>query len=408
MATIKPFKALRPEAEKAAQVACVPYDVVSKDQLRTFVDENQLSFLRVTRPRYEFDKGERPSWDQIFDKAKSNLEWFRSEGILTTDDRDAVYVYRLSTGEHSQTGVVACCSLDEYEAGVIKKHENVKPDKVDERAGHIVTLRAQTGLIFLAFRGTETLGGLIAKAAAEEPIYDFTGADGIRHTIWRAEGGDEFVDAVREVPSIYIADGHHRIEAARIARNELREQNPLHTGQEDYNYVMAGMFPAEELRILPYNRVVRDLNGFDAAGFLDALRDEFGEIKAGERSPTRHGDISVYLDRSWYGFHAHGDLDAEADPIEKLDVSILQRQVLDPMLGIKDPRTDERVAFVGGRRSVDEIERIVDAGEAAVGFSLYPPSIEDMLVVSDMGETMPPKSTWFEPKLKDGLLIHLI
>lgn len=408
MATIKPFKALRPAAEKAEQVACVPYDVVSKDQLRVFVDENQLSFLRVTRPRYEFDKGHRPSWDEIFAKAKANLEWFRGERILELDEREAVYVYRLSTGDHSQTGVVACCSLDEYEAGLIKKHENVKPDKVEERAGHIVTLSAQTGLIFLAFRGTNDIGRLIREAAAKEPIYDFTGADSIRHTVWRVDGSSEFVEAFREVPSIYIADGHHRIEAARLARNELQEANGKRDGNAEYNYVMAGMFPAEELRILPYNRVVRDLNGYSADAFLDALRNEFGEVAPGERSPKRHGDVSVYIDGRWFGFHAHGDLASDADPIERLDVSILQSQVLDPILGIKDARTDERLAFVGGRKSVDEIERIVDAGEAAVGFSLFPPTMNDMLTVSDMGETMPPKSTWFEPKLKDGLLVHLI
>lgn len=408
MATIKPFKALRPTADKVQQIACVPYDVVDKEELRNFVDENQLSFLRVTRPRYEFQKGERPSWDEIFDKAKSNLEGFRTDGIFSQDPSNAVYVYRLSIDDHSQTGVVACCSIDEYEAGLIKKHENVKPDKVDERAGHIVTLRAQTGLIFLAFRGTVGIKKLIAEAVETEPTYDFYGNDGVRHTVWRVEGGEKFVDAFREVPAIYIADGHHRIEAARLARNELRERDAEPTGDESYNYVMAGMFPAEELRILPYNRVVKDLNGLTPKGFLEAMRAEFGEEIASESVPQRHGDISVYIDGRWVGYHTHGDIDNEADPIERLDVSILQAQVLAPLLGITDPRTDDRIAFVGGRKSVEDIERIVDAGEAAVGFSLYPPTIDDMLVVSDMGETMPPKSTWFEPKLKDGLLVHLI
>lgn len=408
MATIKPFKALRPTPDKAQQVACVPYDVVDKEELRNFVDENQLSFLRVTRPRYEFQKGERPSWDEIFDKAKSNLEGFRTDGIFSQDPENAVYVYRLSIGDHSQTGVVACCSIDEYEAGLIKKHENVKPDKVDERTGHIVTLRAQTGLIFLAFRGTAEIKKLIAEAVEAEPVYDFHGNDGVRHTVWRVAGGERFVDAFREVPSIYIADGHHRIEAARLARNELRENGSDHTGEEDRDYVMAGMFPAEELRILPYNRVVKDLNGLTPQEFIAAMRAEFGEAISSESVPQRHGDISVYIDGRWVGFHTHGDLDNEADPIERLDVSILQAQVLAPLLGITDPRTDDRIAFVGGRKSVEDIERIVDAGEAAVGFSLYPPTLDDMLTVSDMGETMPPKSTWFEPKLKDGLLVHLI
>ncbi len=386
----------------------MPYDVVSKDQLRSFVDENPLSFLRVTRPRYEFEKGQRPSWGQIFDKAKTNLARFQNEGVLALDTHDAVYVYRLSNGDHSQTGVVACCSLDEYESGVIKKHENVKPDKVDERAGHILTLRAQTGLIFLAFRGTENIGELIAKTTAGIPIYDFDGVDGIHHTLWRVEGGVEFVEAFREVPSIYIADGHHRIEAARLARNELRAQNPSHTGGEDYNYVMAGMFPAEELRILPYNRVVRNLGALSEGEFLDQLKGNFTEIGRDEKMPRAHGDMCVYIGGRWRCFRFDGGPEKNADPIERLDVSILQTFVLRPILGIKDARTDERLAFVGGKKSVDEIERIVNAGEAAVGFSLYPPRMDDMLTVSDMGETMPPKSTWFEPKLKDGLLVHLI
>ena len=399
---------MRPAADKAEQVACVPYDVVSKDQLRSFVDENPLSFLRVTRPRYEFERGQRPSWGQIFEKAKTNLAWFRQEGILAADQDDAVYVYRLSNGDHSQTGVVACCSIDEYESGLIKKHENVKPDKVDERAGHILTLRAQTGLIFLAFRGTQTVSHLIAKTTAGQPIYDFDGVDGVRHTLWRVDGGEEFVKAFREVPSIYIADGHHRIEAARLARNELRGQTPSDTGNEDYNYVMAGMFPAEELRILPYNRAVRDLGGLSEEEFIDRLKTNFAEIGSEERVPERHGDMCVYIRDGWRCFRVNTNLLHEADPIERLDVSILQTYVLGPILGIEDARTSERLTFVGGKKSVDEIERLVNTGEAAVGFSLYPPTMDDMLTVSDMGETMPPKSTWFEPKLKDGLLVHLI
>jgi uncharacterized protein (DUF1015 family) len=408
LAIIKPFKALRPSAEKAEQVACVPYDVVSKDQLRSFVDENPLSFLRVTRPRYEFEKGQRPSWGQIFDKARSNLGWFQQEKILALDEQDAVYIYRLSNGNHSQTGIVACCSIDEYESGVIKKHENVKPDKVDERAGHIVTLKAQTGLIFLAFRGTQNISDLIAKTTAGEAIYDFEGVDEIQHTVWRVEGGEEFVSAFRDVPSIYIADGHHRIEAARLARNELRAQNPSHTGNEDYNYVMAGMFPAEELRILPYNRVVRNLVDLSEMEFIERLKASYREVGTDERVPTRHGDICVYVGYRWRCFRFNAEAEKNFDPIERLDVSILQAYVLAPILGIDDPRTNERIVFVGGKRSVDEIERLVNTGEAAVGFSLYPPTIDDMLTVSDMGETMPPKSTWFEPKLKDGLLVHLI
>jgi uncharacterized protein (DUF1015 family) len=340
LAKIKPFRALRPVAEKAEQVACVPYDVVDKAQLRAFVDENPLSFLRVTRPRYEFQRGERPSWDQVFNKAKTNLEWFVAEQILKFDEDEAVYVYRLSNDEHSQTGVVACCSLDEYEAGLIKKHENVKPDKVEERTGHILTLRAQTGLIFLAFVGAQEITTLIATTTEQDPIYNFVGPDAIRHTVWRVAGGASFVSAFSDVPSIYIADGHHRIEAARLAREALREQNPAHTGNEGYNYVMAGLFPAEELRILPYNRVVRDLNDLTADEFIERLRKSFSLTETVERVPTRHGDLNVYIDGRWLGIRFDVDEQQDTDPIERLDVSILQTQILGPMLGIKDARTD--------------------------------------------------------------------
>lgn len=394
-------------AEKAAQVACVPYDIVSKAELRNFVEDNPLSFLRVTRPRYEFQQGEKPSWDQIFEKAKSNLEWFVSERILKQDDDEAIFIYRLKNDNHSQTGVVACLSLDEYEAGIIKKHENVKPDKVEERTGHILTLRAQTGLIFLTFRGTDDVAQLIAASVEEGPAYDFEGSDGIRHTVWRVAEAASFISAFESVPAIYIADGHHRIEAALQARNLLKEANTKHRGDEDYNFVMAAVFPAEELKILPYNRVIRDLNGLSNEEFLKRLGQDFSVDAADEKAPMDHGIISMYTGGHWYRLTSTVER-SEADPIERLDVSTLQNEILGPVLGITDPRTDERLSFVGSKRSVAEIERLVDAGEAAVGFSLYPPTVDEMLTVSDMGETMPPKSTWFEPKLKDGLLIHLI
>ena len=408
MATIKPFRALRPTPDKAKQVACVPYDVVSKSELRAFVDENQLSFLRVTRPRYEFDKGEKPSWEEIFAKAKTNLEWFVSEGILQQDIDEAVYVYRLSNDEHSQTGVVACCSLDEYASGAIKKHENVRPDKVDERTGHILTLHAQTGLIFLAFRGTEKIAKLIKAVSSEGPIYDFAGPDGIRQQVWRTIDTAPFVDAFRDVPSIYVADGHHRIESALHVREALRKKNAKYDCIEDYNYVMAGMFPAEELQILPYNRIVKDLNDLTTEKFFKKLRKNFSVKETKRRVPKTHGEICMYLDGGWFRLRFENEEARNLDLIDHLDVSILQNFILEPILGISDPRTDERLNFVGGNRGTDAIERSVDEGEAAVGFSMYPTTMDDLLSVSDAGEIMPPKSTWFEPKLKDGLLVHLI
>jgi uncharacterized protein (DUF1015 family) len=408
LATFKPFRALRPAADKAKQVSCVPYDVVQKAEARAYVDENRLCFLRVTRPKSLYLKGEKPPLDEIFERAKNNLEWFVSEGIFSTDPEEAFYVYELAGPSHTQTGVVGCLSLDEYDAGVVKKHENVRPDKVKERAGHILALRAQTGLIFMAFRGTEAVGQLIKEVITRAPLYDFTGDDEIRQRVWRVTDTTPWVAAFAEVPSVYIADGHHRTEAARQARDTLRSQNAEHTGREEYNYVMAGLFPAEELQILPYNRVVQDLDGLSTEEFLRRLREDFVVTASGSKTPDQSGEFCMYLDGQWYTLRFNIQYVRAPDPLERLDASILQNFVLEPILGIKDDTTDGRLGFVGGARGTKELERLVDTGEEHVAFSLFPTSIDDMLEVSDRGEIMPPKSTWFEPKLKDGLLVHEI
>jgi uncharacterized protein (DUF1015 family) len=408
LALIKPFKALRPAADKAEQVACVPYDVVQRSEARAFVDENRLSFLRVTRPRSLYAKGEKPPLDAIFARARENLEWFVSEGVFGTDTDDALYVYQLAHPDHTQTGVVGCCSLDEYEAGVIKKHENVRPEKVKERAGHILALGAQTGLIFFAFRGTDAIRALIAEAVKGEPLYDFAGDDLIRQRVWKVVDTVGWVAAFCDVPSIYIADGHHRTEAARLARETLRDQNLTHTGREEYNYVMAGLFPAEELRILAYNRVVRDLNGLTTEEFMDRVRENFSVIETADNTPTQKGEFCMYIDGGWHTLRSNIDNWEDVEPVDRLDASILQNFLLKPILGIDDAKLDDRLCFVGGARGVGELERLIDTGEGRAAFSLYPTAIDDMLEVSDRGEIMPPKSTWFDPKLKDGLLVHEI
>lgn len=408
MATIKPFKALRPAVEKAKQVACVPYDVVQRSEARAYVDQNRLCFLRVTRPKALYAKGEKPPLAEIFGRAKSNLEWFVQEHIFSPDPDEAIYVYQIAGPDHVQTGVVACCSLDEYEAGVIKKHENVRPEKVKERAGHIVALRAQTGLIFLAFPRSELVHQLIADAVAGEPLYDFTGDEQVRQRVWKVTDTADWVDAFASVPSFYIADGHHRTEAALQARETLRAENPSHTGREEYNYVMAGLFPSDELRILAYNRAVRDLNGLSSDAFLERLRENFVISADGEKTPAQRGEFCMYLDGCWYTLRFNGKSDSASGPLERLDASILQNFVLDPILGITDDTTDDRLVFVGGARGTQELERLVNTGAAQVAFSLFPTSIEDMFEVSDRGEIMPPKSTWFDPKLRDGLLVHEI
>lgn len=407
MSIIKPFKAIRPVADKAKQVSCAPYDVVYDSEARSEIAANPLTFLRVTRPEADMAVGTNGSSAEAFERGRQNLEHFIRDGVLEQDAEDAIYVYQLSVDGQTQTGVVACCSIDEYEQGTIKKHEKTRPDKVADRTGHMIAVGAQTGLIFLAFRGTEKLRTLISDAVATEPLYDFRCPVGVAQRVWRITDTADWVTAFAEVPAIYIADGHHRAESAKLAREELRAANPNHTGSEEYNYVIAGIFPAEDLKILPYNRVVKDLNGLSNEDFLDEVGNSFSIESTTETQPANRGEVCMYLGGEWYKLTYTGDVD-RSDPINSLDVSILQEKLLTPILGIGDPRTDTRITFVGGGRGTDELVRLVDAGEAEVAFSMYPTTMDDLFAVADIDEIMPPKSTWFEPKLKDGLLIHRI
>lgn len=408
MSIIKPFRALRPAADKAEKISCVPYDVIYDSEVRATIAANPLSFLRVTRPEGEFPVAANVSKDEILAKSVENLQSFINENLLAPEAAPSLYVYRLTDGDQSQTGIVACCSLDEYEAGLIKKHEKTRPDKVEDRTAHILALKAQTGLIFLAFRNTDEIRRLIAETVAGEPLYDFSCPQRVRNTVWRVEQTDALTDAFAEVPALYVADGHHRVESANLARKKMREANPHHDGTEEYNFVMAGIFPAEDLRILAYNRVVLDLNGLTEEEFLRNIQPSFIVTETTEKVPKNRGEFNLYLGGKWYHLRFNVQFFRALDPIERLDVSILQDYLLQPVLGIGDPRTDERIAFVGGARGTDELEKMVDDGAAKVAFSLHPTTMEDLFAVADMNEIMPPKSTWFEPKLKDGLLIHLI
>ncbi|MDQ2747506.1 MAG: DUF1015 family protein [Acidobacteriota bacterium] len=405
---IKPFRALRPADGKAEKISCVPYDVVYDAEVRSTIAENPISFLRVTRPEGEFPEGAIVSNDAILEKSAETLREFISEKLFIREAEPSLYVYRLTDGGHSQTGIVACCSLDEYENGLIKKHEKTRPDKVADRTAHILALQAQTGLIFLAFRNTDTIRRLITETAETAPLYDFSCPQGIRNTIWKVEKTADLTNAFAELPALYVADGHHRIESANLARTKMREQNPQHTGAEDYNFVMAGIFPSEDLQIMAYNRAVKDLNNLTEAEFLHKIQPSFIVSETTEKSPKNRGEFCVYLGGKWYQLKFNVQFFRALDPIERLDVSILQDYLLKPVLGIGDPRTDDRIAFVGGARGTAELEKTVDEGTAQVAFSLHPTTMEDLFAVSDMNEIMPPKSTWFEPKLRDGLLIHLI
>ena len=385
----------------------MPYDVVGEAEVREFLGDHPLSFLKVTRAEGDLDAGHGESQGSVFERARKNLEEFIARGIYAIDNGEALYVYQLSSGDHVQTGIVGCCSLDEYAAGTIKKHEKVRPDKVEDRTEHLLAVGAQTGLILLGFRSTGRTRELTAAAITGEPLYDFVCMDGVSQRVWRVENTAEWESAFGEVPGLYVADGHHRIESALLARNRRASENPVHTGNEEYNFVVAGVFPAEDLRILPYDRVVRDLNGLTVDEFYEKVRANFAVAETQDRNPEKHGDICVYAGGNWARLTYNGTAN-EADPIDRLDVSILQRHILEPVLNIKDARTDDRISFVGGKRAADKIEQLVDSGEAAIGFSLFATTMDDLLSVSDMGAIMPPKSTWFEPKLKDGLLVHLI
>jgi uncharacterized protein (DUF1015 family) len=325
---------------------------------------------------------------------------------LVRDEEPSFFVYQLAAASHTQTGLVACCSLDEYKTGKIKKHEETRPDKVDDRTRHLLAVNAQTGLIFLAFRGTRIIHELLLRATENVPIYEFECPEGVKQRVWRVQNISQWQTAFAEVPTLYIADGHHRAESAEAARMILREADPSNSGTESYNYVIAGLFPAEDLRILPYNRVIKDMNGLTEDELLEQISSSFLIEDSNEKTPRHHGDICMYIGEKWRKLRFNVQYVREPDPIERLDVSILHNFLLAPILGIGDERTDKRIGFVGGIRGTAELEKLVNEGTAKIAFSMYPTTMDDLLAVADMDEIMPPKSTWFEPKLKDGLLIH--
>jgi uncharacterized protein (DUF1015 family) len=408
VATIRPFSALRPSVERAHQVAAVPYDVVNTEEARALAAGNPWSFLHVSRPEIDLPDGTPIYSDQVYAKAQSNFETLRNDCPLTNEETPSLYLYRLIMGKHEQTGVVACCSVDEYDSDIIRKHERTRRDKEDDRTRHILVLRAQTGPVFLTYRAQPQIDTLVAEALADnQPLYDFVANDDIRHTIWRVPNSETLVKAFAEVPYLYIADGHHRAASASRARAELKEHGFAFIGNEEYNFFQCVLFPDNQLQILPYNRVVRDLNGHSKIEFLARVHESFVISEKASAKPGARGEWSMYLDGRWYGLKLR-DASKPRGVVEALDASILQDRLLDSILGIKDVRTDKRIDFVGGIRGTEELESLVNQGKAAVAFSLFPTTIEDLLKVSDAGEIMPPKSTWFEPKLRDGLLSHEI
>jgi uncharacterized protein (DUF1015 family) len=408
MAIVRPFSALRPQAERAPQVAAVPYDVVNTEEARALASGNPWSFLHVSRPEIDLPDGTQIYSDAVYAKAQTNFEKLRDECPLESENEPSFYLYRLIMGNHEQIGVVACCSVDEYDRDIIRKHERTRREKEDDRTRHIMALRAQTGPVFLTYRRQPAIDALVAAAQANEPLYDFVANDDIRHTIWRVPEPQALVNAFADVPYLYIADGHHRAASASRACAELKEHGFTFIGNEEYNFFQCVLFPDNQLKILPYNRIVRDLNGMSSEEFLHRVSERFVVAENGSPSPKEPAQWSMFLEGKWFGLTLKDDATKPSGVVESLDVSILQDRLLDSILGIKDVRTDKRIDFVGGIRGTEELEKLVNDGQAAVAFSLYPTTIEDLLRVSDANEIMPPKSTWFEPKLRDGLLSHEI
>jgi uncharacterized protein (DUF1015 family) len=415
MAIIRPFKALRPTKEKAQLVASVPYDVVNKEEAKHFAEGNPLSYLHITRSEIDLPDIKDVYSKEVYLKAKQNLDRIIKEAPLKLDEKPSFYLYRLIMDGRSQTGICATFSVDDYDNDVILKHEKTRKVKEDDRTNHIITTEAQTGIVFLTYRGVKNVNDVVEKTMNEtKPEYDFTAPDGIQHTVWIVpENYNQIIiNEFAKISKLYIADGHHRAKSASRAREEKKKVNPKHKGDEKYNYFVAVIFPAEQLKILPYNRVVFDLNKLSKQDFLDAISEKFEVKMTNDKEPKTKNQFCMYLDKQWYHLKARdsvlASLSLEKSVGEKLDVSILQNFLLNPILGIDDPRTNNRIDFIGGIRGTKELEKLVDSSKAAVAFSLYPVGLNDLMNISDAGEVMPPKSTWFEPKLRDGLLTHLI
>lgn len=403
MASLRPFRALRPRPEAAAAIAAVPYDVVNRDEAASLAAGQPLSFLHISRAEIDLPPDTDPYADVVYRKAAASFDALKAQ--MVQDAEPAMYFYRLRMGTHEQTGLAACYSIDEYARDVVRKHEKTRRDKEDDRTRHIIGLRAQTGPVFLTYRHAAAIDTIAARVCAGAPLYDFTAHDGIAHTIWRADPGTsaELSVAFAALDALYIADGHHR--AASGARAHAHFGG---SALEEHAWCLGVAFPDNQTQILPYHRVVKDLGGRAPQLFLDEVARHV-TVGPGAAAARRKGECQMYLAGRWHALTLRAvGAAADADPIKSLDASLLQDLLLDPVLGIKDLRTDKRIDFVGGIRGTAELERLVDSGAAAVAFSMYPVTVAELMAIADAGAIMPPKSTWFEPKLRDGLLIHLI
>jgi len=412
MAKIKPFKGVRPAFDKIKDVASPPYDVLNSAEARVAVQGKPYSFLHVIKPEVDLPEDIDLYDEKVYQKGKENLYRMMQEGVLIQDATPCYYIYRLIMGDVCEVGLVAGTSVEDYENDVIKKHEHTRADKEADRIKHVDTLNANTGPVFLTYPAREDLDALMNELMKATPDYDFTADDNVRHTFWKIEDADvinKITDIFTRIPNLYVADGHHRSASGTKVGQQRRAANPNHTGDEEYNYFLSVIFPHDQLYIMDYNRVVKDLNDLSNGEFMAKVEEKFSVEKIGYEpyKPEALHTFGMYLDGAWYKLTAIDGTFPANDPVKSLDVSIMQENLLHPILAIGDPRTDKRIDFVGGIRGLDELSRRVDAGEA-VAFSMFPTSIEQLMAIADAGKVMPPKSTWFEPKLRSGVIVHLL
>jgi uncharacterized protein (DUF1015 family) len=408
MADIREFKGYRAPQNLVAEIAELPYDVLDSEEARVIADKNPKSFFHVSKPEVDLPRGTDLYSDIVYETGKKNFSDFASKGYFEEESSAILYLYTLVMNGRSQTGLMACVSIDDYVNNVVKKHEFTREDKEKDRIRHMEALSAHTGLVFLLYKEGGALRDLFARAMALPSFYDFVASDGVRNIVRKIED-PEMIAGFKKLfkgRDLYIADGHHRAASAIKVGLSRREQDPKKDPSAEYNWFLSVIFPHDQLLIMPYHRVVKDLNGRDSAAFIDKIKEEFSVEKTGKTSPDRRNSFGMYLDGSWYALTPKFTI--STDPVESLDVSIMQKHILSPVLGIENPRTDKRIDFVGGIRGTDELVRLVDSGKFKVAFSMFPTAIEDLMNVSDSGNVMPPKSTWFEPKLRSGLVMHRI
>lgn len=412
MAVFRPFKAFRPKPEFASEVASKPYDVLNSQEAREEVKGHPYSFLHVGKPEIDLDPSINPYDPAVYQKGKENLQKLIDDNILVEDSEPHLYVYAQTMNGKTQYGLVGCASVDDYWHDVIKKHEKTRKDKEEDRCNHVRVTNAHSGPIFLTYRDNDEINSLISEIVKADPENDHVALDGIRHQSWVIKDQNvakNISERLAKVDYFYVADGHHRSAAASIVGRERQQANPNHNGNEAYNFFLAVLFPASHLYIMDYNRLVKDLNGLTADEFFAKLSENFDVKKIdGQCKPVKKGDIGLYFGNQWYCMTAKPHLLNIEDPVESLDVAILQNKVLAPLLGVDDPRTSKRVDFVGGIRGLGELEKRVKSGEMQVAFAMYPTSVDELMSIADAGKIMPPKSTWFEPKLRDGLFVHFL